>query len=59
MSGYDRGLVSDQVFMGAGDPAKDLSHSGAERCENTEWQWRQQSPRNRVLVREHVKAEDT
>lgn len=30
-SGYDRVLVSDQVSIGAGDTAKDSSHSGAGR----------------------------
>lgn len=45
--------------MGAGDTAKDSSHSGAgRRCKNTEGEWRQQSPGNKLLSREHVKAEE-
>lgn len=41
--------------MGAGDTAKDC-HSGAGR--KYEEQWRQLSPGNGLLAREHVKAED-
>lgn len=45
--------------MEAGDTAEDSRHSGAgRRCENAEGQWGQQSPGNRLLAGEHVKAEE-
>lgn len=59
MSRCDRGLVSDQLSMGTGKTEKDWSHNGAGRGrENTEVQWRKKRPGNRLLAREHVKAED-
>lgn len=58
MSGCDRGLVSDQLSMRAGYTVEDSSYGGAgRRCETAEGQWGQQSPGNRLLAREHVKAD--